>query len=481
MQIKRFEAPNMTEALRLIKKEFGPDAVILSARNLSPQKTLFGIKKTGGVEVTAASDDKCVSNGESSYMYTAEANDSKTQKGQKISVLIDDSVQKKSLIETIQNAFSSRKNFNQIASRRDNNSLEMLKNHLLLQGVEEFFILELLEIFTKEFDSEMTWGSQAFNAHLIRTFSEMGIQACTEIKSSNKPQIHGLVGSAGAGKTSTMARLTAIYTHQLKQKVGWISLDTKRIAASAQLQVYSKIFDIPFSFASDVKDFKIALKRFEQMDHIFIDTPSIGANSQTVDEISEIFKHTSLSMVYLVMSASTKNEDLIRIAKTCKPISVNSLIFTKLDESLSYGNVFNFLMRSKLPVSYFTSGQEIPHNIEKASIGKILDMILNPGKESEPRNVPPGKNAEIIPYTNNKNIQPPLLQNFYVAKNKSAHFHHPECTWAKRIKPEERIVFENIEEAAIHKYTPCKTCSSRILENQLNQQVEFKQAGNSQF
>lgn len=481
MQIKRFEASNMTEALRLIKKEFGPDAVILSARNLNSEKTVFGIKKTAGVEVTAASDTKSIPSGESSNVDTAAVNASNTQKGQKVSVLIDDSVQKKSLIETIQNAFSLRKNSNQITSRRDNNALEMLKSHLLLQGVEEFFILELLEIFTNEFDSEMTWGSQAFNSHLIKTFSEMGIQAGTEIKSSNKPQIHGLVGPAGAGKTSTMARLSAIYTHQLKQKVGWISLDTKRIAATAQLQVYSRIFGIPFAVASDVKDFKMALKRFEEMDHIFIDTPSIGSDSQTVNEISEIFKHASLSMVYLVMSASTKNEDLIRIVKACKPISVNSLIFSKLDESFAYGNVFNLLIRSKLPVSYFTSGQAIPHSIEKASIGKIFDLMLHPDKESEPRDVPPGKNAQIIPYTSNKNTQPPLLQNYYVAKNKSAHFHHPECAWAKRIKPEDRIVFENIEEAAINRYTPCKTCSSRILEHQLSQQVELHRVGNGQL
>ncbi len=480
MQIKRFEASNMTEALRLIKKEFGPDAVILSARNIAPEKSIFGIKKSAGIEVTAASDNKCILSGESSNPDTAAVNSSNMQKGKQVSVLIDDSVQKKNLIETIQNAFSLRKNSKQITSRRDNNALEMLKSHLLLQGVEEFFILELLEIFSNELDSEMTWGSQAFNSNLIKTFSEMGIQAGTEIKSSNRPQFHGLVGPAGAGKTSTMAKLTAIYTHQHKKKVGWISLDTKRIAASAQLQVYSRIFGIPFEFASNIKDFKIALKRFEQMDHVFIDTPSIGKDTQTVDEISEFFKLASLSMVYLVMSASTKNEDLIRIVKTCKSISVNSMIFTKLDESLSYGNVFNLLMRTKLPVSYFTSGQEIPHSIEKASVGKIFDLMINPGKESEPRGVPPGKNAEIIPYSN-KNPQQALLQNFYVAKNKSAHFHHPECVWAKRIKSEDRIVFESIEEAAKNKYTPCKTCSSRILENQLGQQIELQRVGNSQL
>ena len=114
--------------------------------------------------------------------------------------------------------------------------------------------------------------------------------------------------------------------------------------------------------------------------------------------------------MYLVASASTKNEDLIQIVKAYRSLSVTSLIVSKLDESQTYGNVFNLLMRSKLPVSYFTSGQAIPHSLEKATLEKVVELILNPDRESKPWHVPPGKTAEIIPYikSNSSRFRDPL-------------------------------------------------------------------------
>ncbi|MBI5590589.1 MAG: hypothetical protein HY881_08920 [Deltaproteobacteria bacterium] len=486
MQIKRFEAPTMTEALRLIKKEFGPDAVILSARSLSQEKTLFGIKKPAGIEVTAATDtlNDTMENQaiETQAVSTAAGRASGVQKGQKISIRIDDSISKKSLMNTIQaglKSMSIRKNTRPATAGMDKN-MEAFKNHFARQGVEESFIQKLLEILAQKSGPEMVWGSQTCNSRLLEAFSEMGISAGTTEKLSSRPQLHGFVGPAGGGKTSAIARLTAIYTHQLKQKVGWVTFDTKRVAAAAQLQVYGKIIGVPLELVSTVKEFKESLKRFERMDHIFIDTPGMGIrDAQVIEEISEFLKHAHVDTVYLVAGATTKDEDLIQIVKAYKSLLVTSLIVTKLDESQAYGNVFNLLMRSKLPVSYFTSGQLIPNSIEKATLEKILELILNPGRESKPWHVPPGKTAEIIPYVKN-NIQSPSFRNHYVANHKAVHFHSPECAWAKRIKPENRIVFESIEEAASKKYTPCKTCCGDILGFQNTREAEVYRVGNGQ-
>ncbi len=140
MQIKRFEAPTMTEALRLIKKEFGPDAVILSARSLSQEKSLFGIKKPAGIEVTAATDtlNDALENQaiETQSISTAAGGASGTLKGQKISVRIDDSISKKSLINTIQTGLKSlsiRKS-TQPASAGMDKVAERFKSHFALQG-----------------------------------------------------------------------------------------------------------------------------------------------------------------------------------------------------------------------------------------------------------------------------------------------------------------------------------------------------------
>ena len=486
MQIKRFEAPTMTEALRLIKKEFGPDAVILSARSLSQDKNLFGIKKPAGIEVTAATDtlNDTLENQavETQAVFAAAGGASGGMKGRNISIHVDDTISKKSLMNSIQTGLKSlsiRKNTLSASAGLDKIT-ERFKSHLALQGVEEVFIQELLERFAGKTASEMAWGSETFKSRMLEVFSEVGISAGTPERCSRRSQLHGFVGPSGGGKSSTIAKLTAIYVHQLKQKVGWITFDTKRVAAAAQLQVYGKIFGVPLALVSGIREFRESLKRFENMDHVFIDMPGMGVRDvQVIEEMSGILKQAHVDTMYLVAGATTKNEDLNQMVKAYKSLSVTSLILTKLDESQAYGNVFNLLMRSKLPVSYFTSGQAIPHSMEKATLEKVLELILNPGRESKPWHVPPGKTAEIIPYIKNS-TQSPRFRDHYVANHKSVHFHSPECAWAKRIKPENRIVFESVEAAVIKKYTPCKTCCGDILALQNTREVEVHRAGNGQ-
>lgn len=483
MQIKRFEARTMTEALRLIKNEFGPDAVILSARSLSQDKCLFGSKKTAGIEVTAATDSlpgimetqAC----ETRAVSAAGGGVSSAMKGQNISVRIDDTTGKQGLMNTIQaglKSLSNRKNKKTGSAGMDESLIGKLKNHFLRQGVEDFFIQELLALFTRKPVTEMEWDSQGFYLRLLEVFAEMGISAGAPENRSRSPQVHGFAGPAGGGKTTAMVRLTAIYTHQFRQKVGWITFDTKRVASVAQLQVYGKIIGAPVEPVDTIKEFKESLKRLDQMDHIFIDTPGMGIrDARMIADTSEILKHSHACKLYLVVSASTKNEDLIQIVKAYQPLPVANLIITKLDESQTYGNVLNLLMRSKLPVSYIASGQAIPHSLEKATLEKVAELVLNPSRESKPWHVPPGKTAEIIPYVHNNS---PRFRQYFVATHNSFLLHHPECTRAKRIKPENRIVFESIAEAVSKKYILCKICCGDIPGFQNTKEAEIHRVGN---
>ncbi len=481
MQIKRFEAPTMTEALRLIKKEFGPDAVILSARSLSQEKGLFGIKKTAGIEVTAATDtfmDETADRMTETNAVTATAGGLPSPlKGQKVSVRIDDSITDIGLMNTIQTGLkSNRSNKQSLSPEAEDSFKEKFMHHFAHQGVDDYFIQELLTSFLRKNGSESEWGSHRFCSDLMDVFSKMGISV-QHREDSSRQQIYGFCGPAGSGKTSAMVRMTAIYSCQFKKKVGWITFDTKRVAAAAQLQVYGKILGVPIETVSTIKALKASLKHFEQMDHIFIDTPGMGIrDAKTIVELSELMKYAHIDQVYLVASATTKNEDLIQIVKAYQPLSVTGLIVTKLDESQSYGNVLNLMMDSKLPVSYFTSGQEIPNSLEKASLEKLVELILNPVEESRPRHVPPGKTAEIIPYNNNSS----RFREHYVANHNSILFHRPECAWAKRIKPENRVVFDSVDDAASKQYIPCKTCCSHIPDIQETIEAEVQRVGNGQ-
>lgn len=478
MQIKRFEAPNMTEALRMIKKEFGPDAVILSARCLSPEKNLFGVKKPAGIEVTAATDKQLAA-----PVFSDTGNASKTVKGQKLSVRIDDEpASKKTFMDAIQGslkALSVRKTSSKEASTAESASIQMFKNHMTLQGVEDFFILEMMDMLVHGSSPDTSWGSDAFNARLLKVFADMGVSAADTMNvpvPGAKPRVHVFSGPAGAGKTSAISRLTAIYTRQYMQKVVWITLDTHRVGAVAQSQILGKIFGVPVESASSGKELKTLLKKYDSVDHILIDTPGIGMrNTSEISELSQIVKQAAANSVYLVVSAATKSKDLVQIVKAYKSLMINSIIVTKLDESVAYGNVFNLLLRSKLPVSFFTRGQAVHQGMENASTEKILDMLLYPDNENgEPRHNPPGKPAEVIPYHRNSVPYSPL-RNRFIANAKSVHFHRSDCAWAKRIKPENRIVFETIEEATSRKYSPCKTCCRDVLESSYSEKTEASQ------
>ncbi len=478
MQIKRFEAPNMTEALRQIKKEFGPDAVILSARCLSPEKNLFGVKKPAYIEVTAATDKPLAA-----PVLTDSGDIPKTIKGQRVSVRIEDEpVGKKTLMDAIQGGLKSlsiRKTSPKETCTIENAAIQMFKNHMGLQGVEDFFILEMMDLLVHGATPDMSWGSDAFNTRLLKVFTDMGVSVTdtTHVSGAAGPKVHVFTGPAGVGKTSAISRLTAIYTHQCKQKVAWITLDNRRVGAVAQSQILGKIFGVPVESASSGKELKALLKKFETTDHILIDTPGAGMrDAAAIEGLSEMVKHAAAHCVYLVVSAATKNKDLAQIVKAYKPLTINSVVVTKLDESAAYGNVFNLMLRSKLPIAFFTRGQAVHQGMENASMGKILDMLLYPDNESgEPRHSPPGKLADVIPYTRNEGR--PQLRNHFVANAKSVHFHRPDCTWAKRIKPENRIVFETVEEATSRKYSPCKTCCSQIFKSEYLENSDGSQVG----
>lgn len=482
MQIKRFEAPTMTEALRLIKKEFGPDAVILSARSLNQGKGLFGVKKQTGIEVTAAIDFAAEETAnqviETKVVAAAAGRASIPVKGQNISIRIDDSITEKGMFQTVPtNVRPVRNPYPPSFPELDERFKEKFHRHFLRQGVDSHFVQELLALYLRKYGTETEWGGQRFCSNLMDVFSDMGISTQSS-DVSGRQQIHGFFGPAGSGKTSAMVRLSAIFSYQNKKKVGWITFDTKRVAAAAQLQVYGKILGVPIETVGTIREFKSALKRFESMDYIFIDTPGMGLRDvRIIQDLAEIMEYARMDQGYLVASAATKNEDLIQMANVYQPLGITGLIVTKLDESQSYGNILNLLMHSKIPASYFTSGQEIPKSLEKASGEKLVELLLNAEEESIPSNVPPGKMAEIIPYNNNTS----RFREHYVANLNSILFHRPECAWAKRIKPESRIAFESVDDALSKQYIPCKTCCNHVPDSpQEIVEPEVHRVGNGQ-
>jgi len=445
MQIKRFEAENMTEALRLVKQEFGSEAVILSARSLEKKGGVFWPVKRPGVEVTAANDTSCPEAKETPLNKVR-----KFYKNQSFQSYLEDSSKKKSPVSSLHgeaNALKNRHNNHMVKRNHvpQNNARELFALHqrMLFQGIEENIALDLIEKINRIISSENVLKNNELKSCLIHAFEKTGLRASPIKMEQGKQKIVAFVGPTGVGKTTTIAKLAAIQAIKMRKRVALITLDNYRIGSIDQLKIYAKIIGIPIEVASTGKEFKECLNRLKDKDLILIDTAGISQNNEhQFNELRIFFDKIRHIETHLLLSATTKENDLIDILARFKVFPISKLLFTKLDESTSYGNMLNQLIRSEIPVSYFTNGQQIPEDIEIATLEKLVDLITDQEKD--------GRHSS----------------EAYVANKNSFFFHCFDCRLVKEIKQEDIIVFERAIDAVNKQLKPCGLCCPDKVEKQ---------------
>jgi flagellar biosynthesis protein FlhF len=167
-------------------------------------------------------------------------------------------------------------------------------------------------------------------------------------------------------------------------ELGIISLDTYRIGAVAQLRTYADILEVPFSVAQNKAELTAALKGFRHCDAILVDTTGRNyLNREHVVSLQSIFDKTQRFSHFLVLSATGKDEDIKQTILHFRQMDINSLIFTKLDETVHHGCMLNQLLRFNYPISYMGTGQRVPEDIEPAIQKRLLSFLLPPGSQTE--------------------------------------------------------------------------------------------------
>ncbi|MFD6439863.1 GTP-binding protein, partial [Peribacillus sp. NPDC060186] len=190
-----------------------------------------------------------------------------------------------------------------------------------------------------------------------------------------------IVGPTGVGKTTTLAKVAAETMLRHGKKVAFITTDTYRIAAIDQLKTYAKILNVPIEVAYNLEDFKKATERFSQYDYVFIDTAGRNfRNPQYVKDLSEIIDFTDKMETYLVLSLTSKQKDMEDIYRQFATIPIKQVIFTKADETSTFGAIFNFIHAHKLGAAYITNGQNVPDDIEKATSSQLLKTAFGAKK-----------------------------------------------------------------------------------------------------
>ncbi|MGQ9629630.1 MAG: flagellar biosynthesis protein FlhF [bacterium] len=203
------------------------------------------------------------------------------------------------------------------------------------------------------------------------------IKVCGPINPNERQKVVALVGPTGVGKTTTIAKLAANFYLSEKKRVGLITVDTYRIAAVDQLKTYGEIIGIPVKVAFTPQEFENMVNTMNDKDLVLIDTAGRNQkNDLQMTELVNYLQRVQRIEIYLVLSATTKYKDMLNILDNFKKVSFDRLIFTKLDETTTYGTMLNVMDRVDQPLSYVTTGQNVPDDIEVADAAKLARNIL---------------------------------------------------------------------------------------------------------
>ena len=457
MQIKRYEAKNMTAALRMIKGELGSEAVILSARSVRKGKGIFGSLKYAGVEVTAAIDKQMPD----PHPYTQAGVKANRDISQKIQPDIESKAAQDNQstpagnLPPIKKYPKSYLAKNRVESR-NNRALSSLYQQVLAQEVDRGIASQLIDEIRRIPALEDLLASGSLKSHLVSILEEMGVSTIRNAMAQDKPNIMALVGTTGVGKTTTLAKLAAWQATRYRKSVALITVDNYGIAANEQLKTYARIIGIPLATALKADELSRAVKNFAPADLILIDTPGINPSDQNqISELKSLLAEVPTLQTHLVMSATTKENDLVAVAETFRCIGVERLVFTKIDESRTFGNLVNVLIRTGLPLSFISCGRKVPDDIETGDIQRLVDLIFKFKDDGRLAAIKAsGKDVDRTPTLDGRTNKP----LYFVANKNSDVYHCTDCKWSARIKDDNIIQFNSPAEAEAQNFLPCRSC-----------------------
>lgn len=260
--------------------------------------------------------------------------------------------------------------------------LEELKSRLIEQETDAVLVDEWIgQILDRYHEEGSVWNSGQFEAALKQQVEEF-LNGRIAGGISPDTKIVYIAGPTGVGKTTTIAKLAAEQLFKQGRKVGLITSDTYRISAVEQLRTYASILNMPLEVVQSPGDLQRALFRLEGCDLVLMDTAGRNyRNEMLVAELQSLLARELKSETFLVLSLTSKSRDMKKIAEHFGRYQLDKVIFTKLDETGSYGPLFNVLNDFPLKLSYITNGQNVPDDLLLTTREQIIGMLLGTGGE----------------------------------------------------------------------------------------------------
>jgi flagellar biosynthesis protein FlhF len=216
----------------------------------------------------------------------------------------------------------------------------------------------------------------------LRGMVEAEIRCAPPIRATpGKRRVVALIGPTGVGKTTTIAKLAANFRLREGIRMGLVTVDTYRIAAVEQLRTYAEIIDLPMKVVTSPREMRRALDELAGLDLVLIDTAGRSPRDELkIQELKSLLAEAQVDEVHLVLSLVASARSLEATAGKFAPAGATAMILTKLDEAVGMGTLLSVARRVPLPLSYLTTGQDVPDDIEHAQPRRISRLVL--GEES---------------------------------------------------------------------------------------------------
>ncbi len=414
MKVKTFHALTMQDAMRDIKEELGPDAIILSAKEVREGGRVLQAFNRPVLEVMAASDqevqrfplgeekvqpDSLAKSSESgsasalsarTFQQTLEGMlkpncETTTPTVGKRSALGKRSIArvKPNRLPHLHSVMNELGRVLEDLSRTDSRAIEgrpsampvLLCRSLIAQGMNPSTVDLLLKEACKTEQAADPRDDESLRRALRREIVKRVRMSGSPPKAAGAPSIGLLIGPSGAGKTAAVAKLASHYRLEQRRSVALITFDTCRETAVEQLRRYAKIVGVPFACALSARQVHEGLRRHTQVDLVLIDMPGIGPRDLALaEELGRLLPQKAVT-THLVLSASTREQELCRITRRLGDLPQLRLLFTKLDETESFGTIFEVAHQTGVPLSYWSIGRRVPGDIEVASSERLAAFL----------------------------------------------------------------------------------------------------------
>lgn len=409
MIIKKFQAATETEAILLAKEELGSEAIVMNIKTIKP-RGLYKLVRKPLVEITAAVDDNVTYNNKEDRIITEiqklnlQAEKETLSQEEKPApnpfinnpnIIIEEETPKKEesaieqklndlqqLLEKQMKPAEPEEKTEKPEENLEENSkniacVQLIYNQLINNEVDEKYANQIIGEIERNIQSD-TSVDNVLSSVYQKIILKLGQTKIIEVK-DNQPRFIFFIGPTGVGKTTTIAKIASTLAIKQKAKIALITSDTYRIAAVEQLKTYANILRIPIRVVYNSSDLQEIYEELSQFDVVLIDTA--GRSHQNLEQRQDILDLIEVipkeeREIYLVLSATTKYKDLVKITEAYGEFIDFNLIFTKLDETDCIGNIFNLKMLTGAPLSYTTWGQNVPDDIGKINPQNVAKKLL---------------------------------------------------------------------------------------------------------